>query len=71
MLVFVEVKARSSSFMTPREAVGSVKQQRIKTAALTYLCKTEQTESYCRFDVIEIMIHGGAIDIQHIENAFE
>ncbi len=66
-IIFVEVKARSSSaFGLPREAVTYQKQQHIKRTALFYLQKTKNLDKFCRFDVIEIL----GDKISHIENAF-
>lgn len=70
MLVFVEVKYRSSSqFGDPLDAVGWRKQLRICRSALYYCTQYGKgTEVPCRFDVIAIY---GNEEIQHIENAFE
>ena len=67
VIVFVEVKARSTSkFGLPREAVTPYKQRKIKMVATYYLQKTKNFNRSCRFDVIEIL--DGKIN--HIVNAF-
>lgn len=67
-LVFVEVKYRSSlKNGDPAEAVTSVKQERIRTAARYYLYQNRYGEDTpCRFDVIRIL-RG---EINWIKNAF-
>jgi len=68
--VFVEVKLRKNlNKGYPREAVGRVKQNRIRAAALNYLSLKKIAEADMRFDVIEILCIG-AVTIEHIENAF-
>ncbi len=73
VLCFVEVKQRASTlFGLPREAVGSMKQAKIRRAAQHYLQKNKENCSL-RFDVIEVY---GICDgkqmprIEHIKNAF-
>ena len=66
-IVFVEIKARSSlAFGFPREAVGSVKQERIRKIATSYLKETKNIGLPCRFDVVEIL----GEKLTHIKNAF-
>lgn len=66
-IVFVEVKNRSSNkFGRPCEAVTPAKQKKIRRVASLYLMKTKNTESFCRFDVIEVLDG----EINHIVNAF-
>lgn len=66
-IVFVEVKSRSTAkFGYPRESVTKTKQNKIKTIALTYLKFNNITNSYIRFDVIEILDG----KITYIKNAF-
>lgn len=73
-LAFVEVKTRQVNSMTkPYEAVDFKKQQRIANTAQLYLAENE-TESFCRFDVCEVIIDKDTlklIDLNYIENAFE
>lgn len=66
-LVFVEVKSRSTKkFGLPREAVTIQKQNKIRKVAQFYLQKTQNFDTKCRFDVIEILDN----EINHIVNAF-
>lgn len=65
-LVFVEVKAKSSTvFGLPREMVGVYKQRKIKQVANYYIVQNEIKQD-CRFDVIEVL--NGKVN--HIESAF-
>jgi len=67
VLVFIEVKKRSSSkFGTGAEAVTAQKQNKIIRSAQLYMKKYCEGEANCRFDVISI----DAKHIRHIENAF-
>ena len=66
VIVFVEVKMRSGSFASGREAVTISKQRRICKGALHYMMKNGLMNRQARFDVIEIQ-DGRAT---HIVNAF-
>lgn len=73
-LLFVEVKSRSGSFGTAREAVTAQKQRKLITTALIYL-KENPTDLQPRFDVVEIYFRSktdsSLIKLCHIKNAFE
>jgi len=72
VLVFVEVKTRRSrAFGSPLEAVSLKKQRSISAAAQTYLQHNRLAGCAARFDVIGVLLCGGATDLEHIENAFE
>jgi putative endonuclease len=71
VLVFVEVKARSSSrFGSPKGAVTPAKQRKISMTALDYLKRSGQTGARARFDVVAIDTAAGNADIEVVENAF-
>ena len=74
LLCFVEVKTRHNGSLTePYEAVDFKKQRRLIKAAQSYLTENN-VESYCRFDVCEVITDKDTlklIDIRYIENAFE
>lgn len=54
-LVFVEVRARSSSdFGTPAESVTRGKRQKLIRMARIYLQEKDVAEQPCRFDVVEM-----------------
>lgn len=66
-IVFVEVKARSSTkFGFPREAVTPFKQNKIRKVALGYLKFTNNLDAKIRFDCIEIL----GDQLTHIKNCF-
>lgn len=66
VIVFVEVKTRTRSGVSGREAVTTAKQKRICKGAMYYLMRHGLMNRQARFDVIEIQ--GGRI--AHIVNAF-
>ena len=70
ILVFVEVKTRSSyTFIKPEEAVNEKKQQLLIDAGEAY-CEIKGIELELRFDVIAIVKQGNKTAIKHIEGAF-
>ncbi len=67
MIVFVEVKTRSSKkFGLPRETVGFQKQQKLRNLAMYYLKATKNFNTQCRFDIAEVL----GDEITLIQNAF-
>lgn len=71
ILVFVEVKARSSNrFGSPKGAVTPAKQRKISMAALDYLKRSGQVGVSARFDVVAIDTASGNTDIEVVKNAF-
>ena len=71
MLVFSEVKTRSeNTIAAPREFVTYAKQQKIILAAKAYLASRCDTESFVRFDVVEVVLNKGHFELHCIENAF-
>ena len=72
VLVFVEVKARSSSsFGTPLESVTWKKRQRLSQMAAAYLCHKRLAGIACRFDVISINERQGVQTIELVRSAFD
>jgi putative endonuclease len=69
VIVFVEVKTRSSKFMLPEKAVNMKKQNLLMDAANHYIFENGLTCSI-RFDIISILIIREEIEIFHIEDAF-
>ena len=74
VLVFVEVKARtSSSHGLPEEAVDQRKQERLIAAAGAFLAELDGPQPVCRFDVVAVDLRpGGAEDqgVRHLIDAF-
>ncbi len=73
MLVFVEVRSRSSSvYGAPAETVDYSKQNKIRKTAAYYLYRNPRfTEHYCRFDVVSILWEKGQANIQWFQDAFQ
>ncbi|MBI3803307.1 MAG: YraN family protein [Nitrospirae bacterium] len=72
MLVFVEVKARSSDqFGAPQLAVNTKKQVKMSRVALAYMSQKKMDACECRFDVVGIRAQMGAPRIEHFRDAFE
>jgi putative endonuclease len=71
MLVFVEVKTRTSSYFgNPEDAVSKTKMARIINAAEAYILEKD-SEQEARFDVIAILLPpGGKPEIEYFEDAF-
>ena len=66
-IVFIEVKNRTSlKYGRPSEAVNYIKQTKIKQVSQIYLQKNNKLNSFCRFDVMEILDN----EINYIINAF-
>jgi len=69
-LVFVEVRARSSSlYGSPAETVTKAKQKKVIKAALTYIKANALKPESLRFDVIGFA--GCDAEPEHIINAFQ
>lgn len=67
VLCFIEVKTRTGyGYGRPCEAVGALKQEHIREAALCYL--EEWRNRSCRYD--EIRFDVMEITVEHIEGAF-
>ncbi len=71
LVVFCEVKARSSSRRgLPSEAVGPVKQARLRRAAGRWLAETRPGGCDLRFDIVSIVWRGGRVELEHLPDAF-
>lgn len=73
LIVFVEVKARSSDeFGTPVEGLSPKQQRRIRQAAELFLSKRGWSERDRRFDLIAVELDGQGYTrhIEHIPDAF-
>ena len=74
-IVFVEVKARTTTFgdMLPEEYVDANKKRRMIAAANAYI-KHNKTEKNIRFDVVGVIVDAKTKEItyrSHMENAFQ
>lgn len=71
VLVFVEVKARTSAaYGTPEEAVTAGKQRTIRLAAQGYCYIHNIVDMECRFDVVAVDLHCRPPAIRHLVRAF-
>lgn len=71
-LIFCEVKTRTSAgYGEPFEALNEKKKKKIRQVASFYTAFVEKSPVDVRFDVISIVISGGDVKIDHIENAFQ
>jgi putative endonuclease len=72
VLVFVEVRARSSThFGTPLDSVTWQKRQRLCRMAESYLCLKRLSGEACRFDVVSVVEQAGACTIEVVRGAFD
>ncbi len=70
-LVFVEVKTRTGlGFGRPEEAVTEEKKRNLIKAAEAYLHENRMDGMPCRFDVVAVVLGGGAPEITHFKDAF-
>jgi putative endonuclease len=71
-ICFIEVKARRSIKKgLPKESVTRSKQKKIILGASYYLKQKKQMNSRVRFDVVEVYMLNGKININLIKNAFQ
>jgi putative endonuclease len=71
VLVFIEVKARSSSmYGSPEEAVTAAKQRTLRLAAQGYCYIHNIVDTECRFDVVAVELHSQPPAIRHLIGAF-
>ena len=72
MLVFVEVKTRSSRKTIPPEfTVTKYKQNKIKKTARNYIGKHSILNRDCRFDIVAITLENGEPSVILYKNAFD
>jgi putative endonuclease len=71
-LVFVEVKTRSSEdWVRPAAAVDKERRGRLTRAALDYLRLLKNPLVKVRFDIVEVLLHDGAVrEVRHLPNTF-
>lgn len=70
-LVFVEVKTRRGERAgTPAEAVGTLKQERLRRAAAAYVTRYRVGPRPMRFDVVAICGEGGSRRLDLLRDAF-
>ena len=72
VLVFVEVKTRSSEFwVRPAQAVDLRKQRLLSQTALDYLRLLDYPAVAVRFDIVEVLLQDGKVrEVRHLPNTF-
>ncbi len=72
-LVFIEIKARTSSgFGLPQEAVDIFKQRKLIQVAKAYMAEHHLTEAIStRFDVVAVQLIPSGPEIELIKDAFQ
>lgn len=72
MLVFVEVKTRSSETWTrPAAAVNAAKRRKLSKTALAYLKLLKNPPVNIRFDVVEVLLDRGEVkEVRHLPATF-
>lgn len=72
LIVFMEVKTRTSSFFAePEDSITERKQGQMVKSAEGFLSANEEYEGYeRRFDVMAIIVKGKETKINHLENIF-
>jgi putative endonuclease len=72
VLVFVEVKARSSSsFGSPSESITWKKRRRLCAMAESYMFLKRLSDAACRFDVVSILENGSGHTVELMRGAFD
>lgn len=70
-VVFCEVKTRrSAAFGAPSDAVGPVKQARLRRIAAQWLALNAPASVETRFDVASVIVRRGRAEVERIEGAF-
>jgi putative endonuclease len=71
LLVFCEVKTRTSQrWGEPAEAVGALKQGRLRRCAGTWLAEHSGSRRELRFDVVSVAVTQGGLEVTHLPGAF-
>ena len=71
LLVFCEVKTRSSDFFgSPAEAVGYAKQARLRRLAAAWMGEHHFGQRNVRFDVVSVLIGESKPQVTHLPDAF-
>lgn len=68
LLIFVEVKTRSTTYFNTSEVITPSKQKKIIYTAKSFLAESRYIDKACRFDVI--LIEGNSLQVTHIPHAF-
>lgn len=67
-IVFIEVKTRSSTnFGKPSEAVNKIKLMHMYKTAKYYLYKSNCSNNFIRFDVVEVLVKDGKFNVNYMK----
>jgi len=71
ILVFIEVKTRSSNLDSALNSISISKRKKISRTAALFLAKNQEYEDmFTRFDVIAILLNKDHTFLKHIKEAF-
>jgi putative endonuclease len=70
LIVFLEVKARSTNFFGEPELAVTLSKQKLLIEAADHYAVSNNLQNEIRFDVIAIIINKNETTIKHIEDAF-
>lgn len=71
LLVFVEVKMRTTHYFDSAELITPSKQRKILITASAYLTRNKIDDKDCRFDVALVQIENDTFAMHYLENAFQ
>ncbi|MDR1459393.1 MAG: YraN family protein [Bacteroidales bacterium] len=70
ILIFCEVKCRTSSFFGEPEVFVTKQKQRNIIKAADFYAKRNQWQGEIRFDIISVLMEREQVQIKHIEDSF-
>lgn len=71
LLIFVEVKMRTTRYFDPAELITPSKQRKIIRTASAYLARNKIDDKDCRFDVALVEVENNTFAMAYLENAFQ
>lgn len=71
LIVFVEVKMRTTRYFDPAELITPSKQRKIIITASAYLARKNIDDKECRFDVALVEINNAVFSMTYLPNAFQ
>lgn len=70
IIIFVEVKTRTSDFFGTPDSFVTEKKERLLVDLAQAYCEAINHDWEIRFDIISVLIQGNEMKIEHIEDAF-
>ena len=71
LLIFVEVKMRTTQYFDAAELITLSKQHKIITTAHAYLASEAIDDKNCRFDVALVEMHNNTFTMIYLSDAFQ